>query len=286
MGLVVRPLHGALGAEVSGIALRNPLTREEQDEIAGAWERFGVLVFPGQVLSDEEHVAFSRQFGNLELFPQRDNRHGTVPEILRASNVGENGCILPLENPATRYLTLTQVWHTDSSYREIPSRGTILHGIEVTARGGETCFANMKAAFEALPDDWRAEIETLRARHSLEYSRTLCDLPPLRPEERAMAPPVEHKLVRSHFDGSRSLYLSPAEMECIVARSPEASRLLIDRLTEFATREEFVHRHRWRSHDVLMWDNRWTMHKVSPFDWYRERRVMHRTVIAGTEPVL
>ena len=167
----------------------------------------------------------------------------------------------------------------------MPSKGAVLHAIEVVKKGGDTLFANMCAAYEQMPDGLKQRITGLKARHSFLYSRQLRQLPPMDPAEAAGVPPVDHPLVRRHKDGRLSLYVSATYMEQIVGLSPSASRELIEELMAWATQDRFVYRHRWRRHDVLMWDNRWTIHVVTPFDHGSERRVMHRTTIAGTEKV-
>ena len=156
----------------------------------------------------------------------------------------------------------------------------------MTKSGGETQFANMFRAYDALSPHLRQKIEPLHARHSFQYSRALKGLPPMKPEEEARVPSINHPLVRGHRNGRRSIYVSPPLMECVVGWSEVESRALFNELIEHATRSEFVYRHRWHAHDVVMWDNRCTIHCVTPCDTTRERRVMHRTPLLGTDPVV
>ena len=285
MSIRLRKLHPLIGAEVTGIDLAGPLDRATVEAIRNAWSRYGVLLFPQQPITDEQQVAFSRHFGSLEVFPQAANRSREVPEIFRVTNVGDDDRIRPVDSPGGRYSTLICVWHTDSSYRRVPSKGAVLHAIEVVSKGGDTLFANMCHACEQMPEELKERIAGLKARHSFEYSRQLRQLPPMDPAEAAEVPPMDHPLVRRHRDGRRSLYVSATYMERIPGLSEADSRRLIDELMAWATQDRFVYRHRWRIHDVLMWDNRWCIHVVTPFDHGAERRVMHRTTIAGTEPV-
>ena len=285
MSIRLRKLHPLIGAEVTGIDLAGPLDRATVEAIRNAWSRYGVLLFPQQPITDEQQVAFSRHFGSLEVFPQAANRSREVPEIFRVTNVGDDDRIRPVDSPGGRYSTLICVWHTDSSYRRVPSKGAVLHAIEVVSKGGDTLFANMCHAYEQMPEELKERIAGLKARHSFEYSRQLRQLPPMDPAEAAEVPPMDHPLVRRHRDGRRSLYVSATYMERIPGLSEADSRRLIDELMAWATQDRFVYRHRWRLHDVLMWDNRWCIHVVTPFDHGAERRVMHRTTIAGTEPV-
>ena len=286
--LKIRKLHPAIGAEVTGVDLGRPLDRESAAEIHDAWMRHHVLVFPEQPISDEQHVAFSRNFADLELFPQKDNRSGHLPEIFRVANTDEAGRLLAPNSETWRYLSLVEYWHTDSSYRPIPSMGAILHGLDVPEEGGNTLFANLLAAYAVLPDALKRRVAGLRARHSFLYARSLRGLPAMKPEEAATVPAVEHALVRLHPErgGARSLYISYPYMEDIVGMPRAEARQLVEELHQHASRPEFVFRQVWRKDDIVMWDNRVTMHSVTPFNVGRDRRVMHRTSLKGVEPVL
>ena len=285
MAIRFRKLHPLIGAEVTGVDLAGSLDQATVEAVRNAWSRYGVLLFRRQSITDEQQVAFSRHFGSLEIFPQAANRSQVVPEIFRVTNVGDDNRIRPVDSPGARYSTLICVWHTDSSYRRVPSKGAVLHAIEVVSTGGDTLFANMCHAYRQMPAGLKARIAGLRARHSFQYSRQLRQLPPMDPDEAARVPPVDHPLVRRLRDGRLSLYVSATYMERILELSEVESRKLIDELMAWATQDPFVYRHRWQPHDVLMWDNRWCIHVVTPFDHSAERRVMHRTTIAGTEPV-
>jgi len=286
MLIKLKKMHPLIGAEVIGVDLRNPLANQSIKLIRKAWKDYGVLLFRNQPITDEQQVLFSRYFGELEIFPQSQNRAIKTPEIFRVSNVGEDDQIRPVDTPEARYSTLVWVWHTDSSYREIPSKGAILHAIEVVKHGGDTLFANMRVAYNELSMELKHRIKGLKARHSFLYSRSLQKLPPLSAKESAMVPAVYHPLVRKHSDGGRSLYLSQTYMESILGFGFDEGQRLIQELMEWATQKRFIYRHKWKPHDVLMWDNRWTIHVVEPFDHSSVRRIMHRTTIAGTEEVL
>lgn len=286
MSLHIEKLHPLLGAKCTGVDLAEPIDPETLKTIRAAWHQYGVLVFPDQPITDEQQVAFSRHFGELEIFPQASNRSSQLPEIFRVTNVGEDGQIRPVDSPNARYSTLICVWHTDSSYRMVPSIGAVLHAVEVVRQGGDTLFANMCAAWEHMPDELRTRVANRMARHSFLYSRQQRNLPPMDPAEEARVPPVDHPLVRQHADGRVSLYVSATYMERIVGLDEGESRELIGQLMKWATQDRFVYRHRWKPHDVLMWDNRWLIHVVEPWDHGGERRMMHRTTIAGTESVM
>ena len=287
MTLSIRKLHESLGAEIDGVDLSRPLDIDTRSEIEAAWETHGVLVFRNQDIGDTEHVAFSRHFGGLEVLPETDRTDDTMPEIFILSNVGADGKIMPVESEPVTFNTLTWFWHTYSCYRAIPSKGAILHGIEVVkGGGGETRFANMREALAEMPSDLRSRIEGLEGQHSWAWMRSHRNLSPMKAEEAAKVPPVQHKLVRNHRNRSQSLYISPLYMERIVGWDEEETRSLVEELTEWAAQDRFVYEHAWQQHDVVMWDNTWTMHIVLPYDPGSQRRVMHRTAIAGVEAVL
>ena len=188
--LEIRPLAPEIGAEVTGFDMGKPLTDELFEDIHAAWMRHMVLVFPDQPVSDEALLAFGRCFGELEVFHQDIIRSKRLPEIFRVSNVDEDGNLMAPDDPVQHQISLARRWHTDSSYREKPSVGSLLHGVEVTEEGGETMFANMAAVLRALPADLRREVEGRRARHDFENLHRLKPLKPLTDEERARMPPV------------------------------------------------------------------------------------------------
>lgn len=284
--ITVRPLSPALGAEVRGVDMRQPLDAQTRQEVLDAWMQHLVLVFPDQKITDAEHVKFTRNFGDPEIFHQKIIKSASMPEIFRVSNVDETGKMLPLSDPTVKQLSLSQLWHTDSSYRATPCVGSLLHGIEVSRTGGETQFTNMYKVYEALPERLKKQVAGRKCRHDFEMLHKLQPLRPMTAEERAAVPPVWHPLVRKHpVTGRTSLYISPIYNDAIEGLSPAESKALVDELFEFSGRPEFVYSHRWETDDVLLWDNRCTMHQVTAYD-PAERRVMHRTTIVGTEPVV
>jgi taurine dioxygenase len=185
-----------------------------------------------------------------------------------------------------KQVALAQFWHTDSSYRTMPCIGSLLHGVETSRTGGETQFTNMYAVYEALPDSVKRQVQGRKAQHNFGHLHTLAALKPLTEEEKAAMPPVWQPMVRKHpVTGRQSLYISPIYNDEVEGMSPDDAKRLIAELTDFAAQPRFVYRHRWEPDDVVMWDNRCTMHQVTPHD-PTERRVMHRTTIKGTELVL
>ena len=284
--LQVQPLHPALGAAVRGIDMRAPLDPATFQALHEVWMQNLVLVFPGQHITDAEHVAFTRTFGEPEIFHQTIIRSQRMKEIFRVSNVDDEGNLMPPDHPTVQQVALAQFWHTDSSYRQIPCTGALLHGVETSRTGGETQFTNMYAVYEALPDSLRRLVQGRKARHNFGHLHTLADLKPLTEAEKAAMPPVWQPMVRQHPVTRRhSLYISPIYNDEVEGLGADEAKRLIADLTEFAAQPRFVYRHRWAPDMLTMWDNRCTMHQVTPHD-PRERRVMHRTTIVGTEPVL
>lgn len=288
MTITVKARHPALGAEIGGIDMRRPLEAATVRAIRDAWTRHLVLVFPGQHITDQEHVAFTRHFGEPEIFHQKslNLRSDRVKEIFLVSNVDENDRLMQPDEPSQKQLSSSRQWHTDSSYRPMPSTGSLLHGIEISRTGGITQFINMYMVYDDLPESLRRQVEGRRARHDFGMLHRLTGAPAPTPEEQARMPPVWHPMVRRHPEsGRKSLYISSIYNDQVEGLDDGAARRLIEELSEFAAQPKYMYRHVWAPHDVLMWDNRCTVHAVTPHD-PGERRVMHRTTIVGSEAVI
>ena len=200
------------------------------------------------------------------------------------SNLGRDHKPLPRDDRRRLFNLGNQLWHSDSSFRAIPAKFSLLSGRIIAKKGGNTEFADMRAAYEALDDETKALVEDLVCEHSLLYSRGLLGFE-VTPEERAMFRPVRQRLVRTHpVTGRKSLYLASHAGTIVGWPMPEARALLRD-LTEYATQPQFVHVHHWRQYDLVMWDNRQTMHRVRRFD-ESEIRDMRRTTVAGDAPTV
>lgn len=285
MSISIRPLNPFFAGEVSGVNLAQPLSADEIAELEAGMDRFAVLVFRGQPLTDEQQMAFGMQFGPLE------NAHGgNIPIAVSdrrirvgmndVSNLDKHGRPLPPDSRQRLFNLGNMLWHSDSSFRAVPAKYSILSARLVNPRGGNTEFADMRAAWDALDDDTRAEIDGLVCEHSLMHSRGALGFPECTEEERRLWHPVRQSLVRTHpVTGRRSLYLS-AHAGAIVGMETPAARILLRDLNEHATQPQFVHVHRWQLHDVVMWDNRQTMHRVRRYD-ERLPRDMRRTTVAG-----
>ena len=200
MAVVVTPRHPALGAAVRGIDMRRPLDVETIQAVRNAWTDHLVLVFPDQCISDQEHVAFTRHFGEPEIFHQTslNLRSDRVREIFLVSNVDEQGRLMRPSEPSQKQLSSSRQWHTDSSYRPMPSVGSLLHGIEISRTGGVTQFINMYMVYDDLPEGLRRQVEGRRARHDFSMLHRLTGSPPPTAAEQAAMPPVWHPMVRRH----------------------------------------------------------------------------------------
>ena len=286
MTITVKPLHPSLGAEVRGVDMSVPLDPETFQEVHDAWMEHLVLVFPDQHIPDEAHVAFTRFFGEPEIFHQTIIRSRRMKEIFRVSNVDDDNNLMPPSHPTVKQVSLAQLWHTDSSYLRNPCIGSLLHGVEISRTGGETQFINMYQVYEDLPDSLRSQVDGRQARHDFANLHRLASLKPMTEEEKAAVPPIWQPLVRRHpVTGRKSLYISPIYNDAVEGLDDSTGRKLIEDLTAFAAQPHYIYSHRWEPDDGLMWDNRCTVHAVTPHD-PTERRVMHRTTIVGDAPVL
>ena len=282
----VRKLHPYLGAEIRGVDMGRKLDAATFKAVHDAWMEHLVLVFPEQHITDDQHVAFTCYFGEPEIFHQDIIKSKRVKEIFRLANVDEDNNLMPAKHATLKQIALAQMWHTDSSYKPKPCVGALLHGLEVSRTGGQTRFTNMYAVWDELPESLKKQVIGRKARHDFGNLARLADIRKPTAEEEAAMPPVWQPMVRTHpVTGRVSLYISPIYNEQIDGMADADAVKLIAELTDFAGQEKFVYSHWWSPDDVLMWDNRCTMHQVTPHD-PSERRVMHRTTIEGVDPVL
>jgi alpha-ketoglutarate-dependent taurine dioxygenase len=268
--------------------MRRPMDGETFKTVHDAWMKHLVVAFPDQPVTDQEHVAFTRHFGEPEIFHQTSLhlRSDRAKEIFLVSNVDENDRLMKPSEPSQKQLSSARMWHTDSSYRPMPSVGSLLHGIEISRTGGITQFINMYTVYDDLPESLRRQVDGRKARHDFSMLHRLTGAPAPTPQEQAAMPPAWHPMVRRHpVTGRKSLYVSSIYNDAVEGLDEVAAHRLIEELSAFAAQPKYMYRHLWEPHDVLMWDNRCTVHAVTPHD-PNERRVMHRTTIVGSEPVL
>ncbi|HEY0183177.1 MAG TPA: TauD/TfdA family dioxygenase [Rhodopila sp.] len=274
-GFTIEPLSPVLGAAIVGLDLREALSDSTRRAIYGAFIRFHVLCFREQHLNPDQQIVFSRQFGSLERHMAR-NRGTANPLVHIVSNLDADG------RPSGKVGSTG--WHSDKSFRPEPSLATILHAQVMPPNGGDTCFANMVAAYDALPEHEKTELAGVRVVHSWELSRARLGLKATA-EEIADAPPLTHPLVRVIPEtGAKALFMG--EHASHFEDHPFAhGRVRLEALTEHAVQDRFVYRHNWREGDVLMWDNRCLLHRADPnFDAAFYPRVLHRTCLRGSAP--
>ena len=288
MSISINQRHAQFVAEVSGVDLRQPLTPDQVKQIHEGMDRFGVLIFHDQDLTDDQQVDYTRNFGELELavgsnvLKPRERRLRL--EMADVSNLDQDGKVLARDDRRRMFNLGNRLWHSDSSFRVVPSKFSLLSCRSKAAKGGNTEFAFMPAAHDALDDETKTEIEDLVTEHSLIHSRGKLGFAEFSDAEKKIFAPVRHALVRSNdVTGRKSVYLS-AHIGTIIGWQVPESRDFIRELTEHATQPDFVHVHEWRVGDLVMWDNRQTMHRVRPFKDTGEARDMRRTTVAGVGP--
>ena len=285
MRLLIQPIRPDFAAKVSGLDLRMKILGADVATIEAAMDRYGVLVFPDQRISDEEQLTFTKNFGEIENAQggniTKHHEHRLEHGMIDVSNLDQYGQPYDRNDRRRMFNLGNRLWHSDSSYRAVPAKYSLLSARTVASRGGNTEFADMRAAYDALDEDMKALAEDLICEHSLLYSRGSMGFTELSEDERAMFRPVRQRLVRKHsVTGRKSLFLSSHIGTIVGWQMPEA-RDLIRELIEHATQREFVYAHAWKQYDFVMWDNRQTMHRVRRFD-ETQPRDMRRTTVAGT----
>jgi alpha-ketoglutarate-dependent 2,4-dichlorophenoxyacetate dioxygenase len=278
----VTPLHPLFAARVSGLDLTRDLDDATFAIVRDAFERYSVLVFPDEAITDDQHVRFSERFGPLEA--TRAGANGAGSKLILLTNIATDGSVAAPTDKQVLSNRANQIWHTDSSFKPTPARASLLSAREIPAQGGDTQYASMRAAYAALPDADQRLVEGLIAVHDFGWSRARIDPALVTDAERADNPPVRQAVVVDSPNG-KALYLG-AHARCIEGMDEAESRVLIDRLIAFATQDRFVYSHRWAPHDLILWDNRAVLHRATPFRSTNERRHMVRTTVAGPESKL
>jgi len=281
--LQTQPLQPRFAARVTGLDLRRPPGEAEFARIRAAFERFSVLVFPGQAIDDAAQVAFSERFGPLET--TRAGANGAGGKLIVLTNIGpSDGRIASATDKQVLNNRANQSWHHDSSFKPVPARASMLSAREIPAEGGNTEFASMRAAYAELPEVLKAAVRGRVAVHDFGWSRSRVDPALVTDAERAVWRPVRQPMVVEGTYGP-ALYLG-AHAARVEGMSEQEGRDLIERLMAFATQPRFIYSHRWAPHDLLLWDNRAVLHRATPFHSAAERRHMVRTTIAGDGPPL
>jgi alpha-ketoglutarate-dependent 2,4-dichlorophenoxyacetate dioxygenase len=289
MALTITSLQGNIAGQVSGLDLRNGISPEAVEEIEKAFGRYVVLVFPNQPIDDDIQQDFIQKFGPpivTNAIKELARKIGHRPHLLDIATVDEDGVPLAQGSFLHLYMLANQIWHTDGSQVQPPIRLTALSARTLPSTPPDTEYADMRAAWDALSSEKQEEIEDLQVEHSIVYSRSLLGLPKEAFSEESMKsrPPVAHRLVRTHpVSGRKSLYLS-SHASHIIGWPIEKGRQLLKELTDLATERRFVYAHKWRPEDLVMWDDRCSMHRALPYNG-PQPRVLRWSAVQELEPV-
>ncbi len=283
MAISVYPVTENFAAEIGDLDLARPLDPADLAAIKAAFATYAVLIFPDQQLTQEQHLAFAALFGPLELtiaVHRKDAPLRVRKEFADVSNLNHKDKVWREDSRTRQFQLANRIWHTDSSFKRLPALASLLYARTIPPVGGHTEFADERAAYDALPEAMKRRLERLVAEHSIFNSRGRLGFSNFSEEERQSLPPVPQALVRVIAEsGRKSLYL--ASHAGRIFGMPEAEgRALIDQLIEHATRRQFVYTHRWRVNDLVMWDDRCTMHRGTAFDDLRFRRDVQRATVS------
>jgi alpha-ketoglutarate-dependent 2,4-dichlorophenoxyacetate dioxygenase len=289
MAISIRPFGPCFAAEASGVDLTKPLDSDTINAIHAGMDTYGVLVFRKQPLTDEQQLAFTQSLGPLELAIGTSLRaaadHRLPTTFADVSNLDKDNKPFARDDRRRLFAIGNRLWHSDSSFKVIPAKYSLLHARSIPSKGGDTQFADMRAAYDALDNETKELVEDLVCEHSQMYSRAQLGFTDFTEEERQRFKPVRQRLVRTHpVTGRKSLYLSSHAGTIIGWPDPEAKAFLRD-LVEDATQREFVHTHKWGVGDLVIWDNRQTMHRARPFPAHEPRDV-RRTTLMGDAPTV
>jgi alpha-ketoglutarate-dependent 2,4-dichlorophenoxyacetate dioxygenase len=286
MSISIRQLHPVFVGEVEGVDLTRPLAPDVVSAIEVAMDRYAVLVFHDQRLTDDQQLAFTRRLGTIEppvggIIAKRTEQRLTDPEMNDLSNLGPDNKPVARDNRRRMFNLSNRLWHSDSSFKVVPAKYSLLSARVIPPEDGNTEFADMRAAYDTLDEATKAEIDDLICEHSQMFSRGLLGFADFTSEEMATFQPVRQRLVRTHPRTSRrSLFLSAHVGSIVGWLVPEARAFLRD-LTEHATKPEFVYVHKWRQHDVVIWDNEQTMHRVRRYNESQPRDMRRTTTVGG-----
>ena len=283
--LTARQIGPCFAAEVEGFDLTRPLTPADAKDVHAAMDEYAVLVFHGRPITQEQQMTFTLSLGEIEQAVGTGLRetYRLPTTFADVSNIDANDQVFARDSRTRLFALGNRLWHSDSSFKVVPAKYSILHSHSIPSKGGNTEFADMRTAYEALDEDTKREIEDLICEHSQIYSRQQLGFTDFTDDERARFAPVRQRLVRTHpSTGRKSLFLASHAGGIVGWPVPEARAFLRD-LVEHATQRQFVYSHRWQVGDLVMWDNRRTMHRVRPYP-EGERRDMRRTTLMGDGP--
>ena len=285
IAITVCPVTPSFAAEIGDVDLSKPIEPSDLSAIKDAFAKYAVLIFPEQHLSSDKHLDFARHFGPLEttiaLF-RKDAQLRVSPEFADVSNLNPHNEVWDKESRQRMFQLGNRLWHTDSSFKRLPARASLLYARLIPPVGGHTEFADERAAYDSLPDATKRRLTSLVAEHSIFNSRARLGFTNFSEEERQGMPPVPQVIVRTIPEsGRKSLYLA-SHAGRIFGMPEQEGRALIEELVAHATQRQFVYTHRWRVYDLAIWDNRCTMHRGTEFDDLRWKRDMQRATVCDT----
>jgi len=287
MTITINPIGRDFAAEITGLDIAAEVDDATRDTVVGALDTYATVVIRGRPVEEQAQIDFARRFGSLDAVNgvlTTDIKRRVREELTDISNLDEKSGILDGNDRRRLFNLGNRLWHTDSSFKRIAARYSMLHAHTVTPEGGETQVCDLRAAYDALDDAMKARIEDMVAVHCIRTSRALLGFDEFSDDERRALPPIRRPLVRVHpGSGRKTLYLA-SHIGDIVGLPTAEARILVRDLSEHATQPEFVHTHVWREGDLLIWDNRCTMHRARPFDEAKYRRDMRRATVMETEP--
>ena len=282
--MIIKEIHNDFGAQISNVDLSISIKKEDIKAILKAIDHFSFLIFPDQSLSDDSHLEFTKLLGTPEPNHVAQGRDGIINYFGTIGNVQPDGTVQGNNHQHTKFLTGNNMWHTDSSFRKVPSFVSIMMAYEVPEEGGETQFVSARSAYERLSDDRKAKIDSLVVIHDYVFSRS--KVAEVDPKHAASLPPIAQKLVRRNPNtGAKNFYIGSHAKE-ILGWNYDDSRLLLDELLAETVADEYVYTHIWQPGDLVIWDNRCILHRGTGYDADKYRRFMRQTRVAGSGPTL
>ena len=292
MALDIKPLHPLFAAEVNDVDLSDPDTDAHYPDFQAAIDQYGVLVFHGPPLSQERQIAFCSLFGTLEGegknvgVIQTGIQRRLETRLADISNLDEGGKVLGQQDRRRMFALGNQLWHTDSSFKAIPAKYSMLHAHSVTPEGGETQFADTRAAWDELPEPMKDRVRDLVAEHSIFCSRAKLGFTDFSDDERAALPPVHRPIVRHHPGSERNALYLASHADRILGLEVPDGKMLIRELMEHMTQPHLIHTHTWAVGDLVIWDNRCTLHRGRPYDEAKYRRDLRRGTVEDDDPAM
>jgi alpha-ketoglutarate-dependent 2,4-dichlorophenoxyacetate dioxygenase len=285
LAITIRKLTPVFGAEITGVDLTR-LDDATFEHIEDAFETYSVLVFPNQNLDDDAQIAFSRRFGDLEKTQGHIANNFQVKHVSEITNLDPDGKLMAPDDPRVLYRLGQRNWHSDSSFKRVPAKASLLHARKLPPDGGDTQFASLRAAYDALPNARKRDLEDKVAIHHYAYSRRNGGYALTNEAEDKRFPPVPQAMIRANpVNGRKALYVG-SHASHIRGMPEDEGRALLKELLDFATQDQFTYLHHWKVGDLVMYDNRAALHRARPYKITEHPRILHRTTVMGEGPTV